>query len=331
MQYRRLGGSDLNVSVIAFGAWQLGDPAYWGVDDRADAAATVHAALDGGVNFFDTAELYGQGQSEEALGEILGAKRKDVCIASKVSPDHCAPSELRAACENSLRRLGTDFLDLYQVHWPFRHVPFDDACAELLRLRDEGKIRWIGVSNFGPTDLRAWLSAGPCVSNQLGYSILFRAIEYETLPLCRDCDIGVMAYMPLMQGLLSGRWASADDVPQNRRRTRHFAGSRPGVRHGGPGCEKRTFDAIAQLKAVAQEWEMSLSAMAIAWTLARPGIATAALGARKPEQLLENLRGADLSLTSSMLERIDAISDPLKQELGPNPDLWLSGSDARIR
>jgi len=330
MRYRKLGTSDLTVSVIAFGAWQIGDPAYWGDDAQADAEATVHAAIDEGINLFDTAEMYGGGQAEEALGRVLGARRGDVYVATKVFPDHCAPADLRKACEASLARLGMDYVDIYQVHWPFRHVPFADAYGELARLRDEGKIRHIGVSNFGRQDLDDWMAAGDCVSNQLGYSILFRAIEHEVVPACQDHGVGILAYMPLLQGLLSGRWTRADEMPQSRRRTRHFAGDRPGVRHGEPGCEELTFATIGQLAAVAEELDTTLPALALAWVLAQPGITAAIMGMRKPGQLHANLEAVDLALTPDMLAKLETITAPLKKCLGPNPDMWLSGDNARI-
>jgi myo-inositol catabolism protein IolS len=251
MKYRPLGNSGLNVSVLSFGAWQLGDPKYWGEHDAKAGKDAVNEAIDAGINFFDTAEMYGAGNSEVVLGRILGARRKNVCIASKFWPDHSEPDSLRAACEASLKRLGTGYLDLYQVHWASRTVSFEDTFSAMERLRTEGKIRHIGVSNFGRDDLSAWMRAGGAVSNQIGYNILFRAIEHEILPECQRHDVGVFAYMPLMQGLLSGRYNSVEDIPVLRRRTRHFAGTREGTRHGEQGAEALTFDTIARIRGIA--------------------------------------------------------------------------------
>jgi len=223
MEHRKLGSSDLHVSVLAFGAWQLGDPDYWGAHQAADGEAAVRAAIDAGIDLFDTAEGYGAGESERALGRALGSKRDKVLIASKVSASHCAPHRLRNACENSLRNLATDRIDLYQIHWPFRDVPFQDAYAEMARLKEEGKIREIGLSNFGPKDIDAWMAAGTCASNQLGYNLAFRAIENEIVPACTDHRLGILAYMPLLQGILAYRWQSPDELPPSRRRTRHFS------------------------------------------------------------------------------------------------------------
>jgi aryl-alcohol dehydrogenase-like predicted oxidoreductase len=331
MDYRPLGNSGIEVSVLAFGAWQIGDPAYWGPGDAHDPDATVHAALDGGINLFDTAEGYGDGASEIALGKALGARRKDIVLASKVYPQHCAPADLRASCEASLQRLGTDYLDLYQVHWPPRHIAFDDVAAEMLRLRDEGKIRHIGLSNFGVADQADWLAHGPAVSNQLGYNLVFRAIEHSILPACRANDLGVLVYMPLMQGLLSGRWHTIEDIPPKRRRMRMFAGTREGARHGGPGCEALLLETLASLRAIAADIQVPMAELCIAWLLGQPGITSVIIGARNPEQLRRNLDAASLIFGPESEGRIDDATAALKAALGPNPDMWESAENCRIR
>lgn len=331
MRYRKLGSSDLEVSIVSLGAWQLGDPAYWGADPEADAQRTLDTALDLGVNLIDTAEMYGAGESERVLGELLGNRRHRVLLASKAWPDKCRPPILRKTCEESLRRLKTDTIDLYQVHWPVRDVLFADVYAELDRLRSEGKIRYIGVSNFGPTDLDAWMAAGSCVSNQLGYNLLFRAVEFDVLPACRKYGLGVLAYMPLMQGLLAGRWQSADAVPKQRRRSRHFSGTREGTRHGEPGCEDLTFSTLRQIRELAQSSGLEMPDLAIGWLVAQPDVTSVLVGARKPEQLRKNLRTVDVALEPTVVEQLDAITRPLKDKLGENPDMWLPYNDRRVR
>jgi myo-inositol catabolism protein IolS len=329
MQYRNLSG--MRVSVVAFGAWQIGDTGYWGADDQSDAEATVHAALDAGVNLFDTAEMYGDGESERALGRCLGARRAEVLVASKVAPDHCVPGGVRASCEASLRRLGSDWIDLYQVHWPPDPTRYDDTRGELERLRDEGKIRAVGVSNFGPGQLDQWMQPGTaCVSNQVGYNLAFRAAEHEVLTTSRKHGLGVLAYMPLMQGILAGKWASVDALPQSRRRTRHFSGQREGATHGEPGCEDLLFEMLARLRKAADETGHSMATLAVAWALAGPGVCSVILGARKPAQLTRNLAAADLDLSPELKALLDRISDPLKVCLGPNPDMWRAGEEKRI-
>ena len=331
MQYRRLGNTDFEVSVLSFGAWQLGDPEYWGPDADVDGERAVAAAIDGGVNLFDTAEMYGNGASEEALGKALGSKRGEVLIASKFLPDHAAPDQLRASCEASLQRLGTDYIDLYQVHWPVRDVPLEEVCATLAALRDEGKIRAIGVSNFGREDLSAWLELGGAASNQLGYNLGFRAIEYDIVPLCRREKVGILCYMPLMQGLLTGRWTTVDEIPMLRRRTRHFSRDREGTRHDAPGCEDLLMETVLQLGRFSEAIGVPLATVSLCWCVAQPGVSSVIVGGRKPGQVERNLAAADLDLGPAAAAQLNEISGPLKYELGRNADMWLSGENARIR
>ncbi len=331
MQYRKLSGINLDVSVIAFGAWQLGDVGFWGETDAAEAERTVHAALDAGITLFDTAEMYGDGESERVLGKALGSRRGDVMLASKVWPENCAAGALRKSCEASLRRLGTDYLDLYQIHWPIRNVPVEEAYAEMMSLQAEGKIRAIGVSNFGPADLSAWSAHADCVSNQVAYNLAFRAVEFEIVPACREQGVGLLAYMPLMQGLLAGAWDTVGDIPLMRRRTRQFSSTREGTRHSEPGCETELFEMLAGLRRIANELGASMADVSIAWLIAQPGVTTAIIGARRSDQLQRNLRGVSLEIPADVMSELDRISMPIKTHLGANADLWNSGDDSRIR
>ncbi|MCX5769477.1 MAG: aldo/keto reductase [Candidatus Hydrogenedentes bacterium] len=331
MRYRKLGASELNVSAISFGAWQIGDQAYWTSDTQSDQERTVFAALDAGINLFDTAEMYGAGESESALGRALGPRRDSVVIASKVLPENCSPEKLRRACEASLERLRTDRIDLYQIHWPFRDVPFEAAYGELARLREEGKIREIGVSNFGPQDLTAWFEAGDCVSDQVAYNLAFRAAEEAIVPWCMAHNVGVLIYAPLLQGILSCRWKTVEDIPQMRRRTRHFASSRPGVMHDGPGHEPLLLKLLDELDRLSGELGRAPATLALSWLMGRSGVTSVIVGARNVAQLERNLESADAPLPGWAVERLDAISAPLKTAMGPNPDMWREGSQARIR
>lgn len=331
MEYRQLGKSDLKVSAIAFGAWQIGDPAYWTSDTQSDQERAVFAAIDAGVNLIDTAEMYGAGESESALGRALGPRRDAVLIASKVLPENCAPEKLRKSCEASLARLRTDRIDLYQIHWPFRDVPFEAAYGELARLREEGKIREIGVSNFGPQDLTAWTCAGGCVSDQVAYNLAFRAAEDAILPWCRAHDVGVLVYTPLLQGILSCRWKTVEDIPQMRRRTRHFASQRPGVMHDGPGHEPLLLKLLDDLSSLGAELGMAPATLALAWLLGRPGVTSVIVGARNVAQLQRNLESAEAEVPDWAVRRMDDLSAALKQAMGPNPDMWRAGNGARIR
>jgi aryl-alcohol dehydrogenase-like predicted oxidoreductase len=331
MQYRKLGNSDLEISAISFGAWQLGDARFWGETDKTAATQAVHAALDAGVNLFDTAEMYGEGESERVLGPALGARRGDVYVASKVWPDNCRPADLRKACERSLKNLGTDYLDLYQIHWPIRDLPLADACETMTQLRDEGKIRYIGVSNFGPGDLGEWCAHADCVSNQVAYNLAFRAVEYEIVPDCAARNVGILAYMPVMQGFLAGVWDTVEDIPAVRRRTRQFSSEREGTRHGEPGCEAELFALLAGLRRVAEGLGTTMADVAIAWLIAQPGVTSAIVGARRPDQLKRNLGAASLVLPGDALAELDRVSLPVKEYVGANADLWNSGADSRIQ
>jgi aryl-alcohol dehydrogenase-like predicted oxidoreductase len=331
MRYRKLGTSDLDVSVVAFGAWQLGDTTYWGKDDLMNSEATVQAAAESGINLFDTAEMYGEGRSEEVLGQLIKSCRDNIYVASKVAPQNCESGKLRQSCEASLKRLDIDRIDLYQVHWPHHSVPFDQTYSELKALQDEGKIREIGVSNFGVNDLTAWEGIGHAVSNQLGYNLLFRAIEFEVVPACRHFDVGILAYMPLLQGLLAGKYECIDDIPVARRRTRHFASDREQVKHGEPGAEEEVMHVLRELRQVAEDLDETMASVAMAWLLAQPGVTSAIVGARKPAQLKRNIVAAELDLPNWALARLSKASDPVKEKLGSNPDMWMSGENSRIR
>lgn len=331
MIYRPLGPSGMNVSVISFGAWQIGDDDFWGPDERADAKRTVQEALDAGVNFFDTAEAYGKGESERVLGKCLGSRRREIFLASKVSTDNCAPDRLRAACEGSLKRLGTDYLDLYQVHWPPRDVPFSDVAGALQILVDEGKIRAAGLSNFGPGDMDEWFAHGGALSNQIGYNMLFRAPEHDLLPECRRRGLGVLVYMPLMQGLLAGRYDSVEDIPMLRRRTRHFSCHRDGTRHGELGHETILMETVLDLRDFAEAVGLPMSVMCLSWLIAQPGVTSAVLGARNPAQLQRNLAAATLDIGPAAVAQLNEITYPLKRAMGHNCDMWQSSLESRIR
>lgn len=331
MLYRQLGSSDLNVSIISFGAWQIGDPDFWGKGEQSASEDVVAAAIDGGINLFDTAELYGAGNSEVVLGKALKGKRDSVYIASKVSTDHCTPEGVRTACEASLQRLDTSWIDLYQIHWPFDNFLYADVYAELAKLKDEGKIRHIGISNFGPRDMEAWMQEGAAVSNQIGYNLLFRAPEYEMIPACRKHGLGIMTYMPLMQGLLTGRYASVGEIPMPRRRTRHFAGTREGTRHGLPGHEEVLMDTVEDLFDFSDAIGVPMSVLSLCWLAAQPGVTSVILGSRNVKQLQQNLQAGDLNVGPAAIAQLNEFTFPLKVAMGDNCDMWEADDYKRIR
>lgn len=331
MRYVKLPNTDITVSVVAMGCWALSGDNTWGPQDEQDSVAAVHAALDQGVTFFDTAELYGDGLSEQVLGKALKGRRHSVVVASKFNCEHSRREEIRQACERSLTRLQTDYLDLYQIHWRNREVPLEETWETLQELKQEGKVRAVGVCNFGPNDLNDLLKLGRPVTNQLPYSLLFRAIEFEIVPKCKAEGIGILCYSPLAIGLLTGKFRSPDDVPPGRARTRHFSSSRKLTRHGEPGCEKETWEAMAEIERTADELGCSVVQLALAWLLHRPGVTSVLAGIRNAEQAEANAQAAELELAPSVLERLDHATAKLKQVLGPNPDMWETAERSRFR
>ena len=323
MHYGKLGRSELSVSAVCLGSWSIATKDFfWDNQDRADSLSAVHAALEAGINFFDTAPAYGEGDAEEILGEALVGRRGDVVVASKVRPSDLEPARLRASCEGSLRALRTDYIDLYQVHWPNQAIPLEPTYRAMEDLCREGKIRYLGVSNFGASYLDELPRLGPVASNQVPYSLLWRAIEYDIRPRCVDHGISILCYSPLHQGLLSGKFAMADDVPDKRARSRLFSSRHPMTRHGEAGCEAETFAAIAEIRRVADELGQPMSRLAIAWLLAQPGVTSAICGARNAVQAVENAAAAELKLDADVVARLSAITDSVKKLLGPNVDPW---------
>ena len=326
MNYRRLGRSGLTVSVVGLGCNNFGARL-----DAKGTQAVVDAAVDSGITLFDTAELYGDGLSEQILGRALVGRRQRAVIASKFGSEHNAPDKLAAAFGRSLEYLQTDYIDLYQVHWASRTVPLEDTWAALERLREQGKVRAIGVSNFGPGDLADLLGIGRPVTNQLPYSLLMRAIEFRILPACIAQGIGVLCYSPLMVSLLTGKYATAEEVPDGRARSRHFSTARPQTRHGEAGCEAETFAALARIRQIAAELGRSMSDVALAWLLHQRGVTSVLGGIRNPDQARRNAAAAELVLPGDVLAELDAATEPVKEALGPNPDMWQGAADSRYR
>ncbi|MBI3947514.1 MAG: aldo/keto reductase [Armatimonadetes bacterium] len=334
LEKRICGGSGLSLSVLGIGCWSFGGGSgdYWGPQDQGDVDAVVRTALDRGVNYFDTAEGYNGGRSEESLGRALQGRRHEAIIGSKISPTNTEPETLRRHCEASLRRLQTDVIDIYMVHWPIPAPGVPDAFAALQALQAEGKIRAIGVSNFGVAQMTEALATGARIgANQLCYNILSRAIEIEILPLCRERRVGVLGYMPLQQGILTGKYRSLDEAPPARLRTRHFRGDRPGSRHGQTGEEDLVLQILDGIRRIAERLGVPMGHVALAWTFHTPGITSVLAGIRNLAQLEDNLAAAALMLPPEIVAELDALSDPLKQRLGPNADYFAGEARRRTR
>jgi len=324
--------------LLGMGCWQYGGGEYWGAQGQTEVDAVVRAAVEHGCNFFDTAEAYNQGASESSLGMALrGIPRDRVIIGTKVSPGNVAPENLARHCEASLRRLQTDYLDLYMVHWPvtaraiahFNSEPgpvprVAEAFQTLERLRQAGKIRHIGVSNFGVARLAEALATGvKIVLNELPYSLLTRAIELEILPFCREHGIGVLGYMSLMQGVLTDTYATFGDIPVWRRRTRHFDSQRtPQCRHGLPGAEAETSAALDRIRMIARKHQMTMSELALKWAFAGPGITSSLCGSRNVAQFQSNLQAAAQPLAAGIIQELNEVTRPLLAALGPSFDYY---------
>jgi len=333
MKMRKCGRSEIEVSTLGIGCWSFGggEDDYWGYQDQKQVEAVVRSALDHGINFFDTAEAYNDGRSEQSLGQALKGRRDQAVVATKVSPANTEPRTLREHCEASLRRLDTDHIDVYYVHWPIADQSVEDAFGTLIDLKSEGKIRSISVSNHGVMQLREALATGAQIDlNQITYNLLSRAIEVVILPLCIEENIGVVSYMPLMQGLLTGKYKTVDDVPPLRRRTRHFR-SRGEARHGQPGAEAETFAAVDRVGRLSAEMGIPMTHLSLAWVMAKPGITSVLVGARNRTQIEENAAAAEVNMTAQLIQRLDDAGQAVLEALGADADYWESSEDSRIR
>jgi aryl-alcohol dehydrogenase-like predicted oxidoreductase len=225
-----------------------------------------------------------------------------------------------------------DYIDIYYIHWPNWTIPYPETMGEMEKLKQEGKIRYVGLSNFGRRDLTELLAVGRCEINQLAYNLLFRAIEYEIMPACVENNVSIACYSSLLHGVLADKYPSIAAVPENRGRTRHFSSlTHKQTRHGGPGAEEETQKALDKIREICNGAGLPMAQVALAWLLSRPGVATVIAGARNPEQIRANAAVADIKLTDDILSALDEATQPLKTKLGPNADMWDVGEKCRIR
>lgn len=325
---------ELQLSRLGNGCWSYGGGDYWGDRDQSETNKIVDVSLDRGITYFDTAEGYYDGGSETSLGIALKHRRDEALIGTKVSPSHARPSDLRRSCEASLRRLQTDYIDYYMMHWPINdpEISVEEAFREMENLKKEGKIRHIGISNFGVTQMEELIGLGIDVSvNQLAYNVISRAIEFDIIPYCKKHNISIVGYMPLMQGLLSGKYNDLEDLPLIRKRTRHFNSKAPEslARHGEEGCEEELKLALNELQRFSDNKGITMSTLALAWSMNK--IECTIVGSSSLEQLNQNIAASEVKLSVDELEAIDRITDPIKAILGANADLWQTGERVRVR
>ncbi len=310
MERRRLGGTDLELSVIGLGTWVFGGR--WGGADDADSLAACHAAIDAGVNWIDTADIYGQGRAERIVGQAVRERRDEVIVATKggVAWDSGPPltiwreasaDYLRAACERSLQALGLDHIDLYQVHWPVPGVSAEETIGALHDLRRSGVVRAIGVSNYAATDLEAAGAVAAIDSYQPGYHVMRRQVEAAELPWCRDNGVGVIAYGPLAHGLLTGKMTEATSFAAGdwRADSELFA----------DGELPERIAVVREIEAVARESGRpgGVAELAVMWVLRRPEVTSAIVGARDAGQATRNAALAAAPLTADEGAAVDAI------------------------
>ena len=316
MKTRALGSSGIEAPVVALGTWALGGW-MWGGTDRNDPVPAIHAAIDQGMTMIDTAPIYGFGLSEELVGRAISDRRDRVILATKCGLvwdeeagdfyfesegrrvcKYLAPASIRREIEASLKRLNVDTIDLYQTHWQESTTPIEDTMTELLRLKDEGKIRAIGTCNAEIDHLEAYRRAGPLDSDQEKYSMLDREKDAQ-LPRVQQQGLAFLSYSTLALGLLTGKIGPDRTFPESDLRSRNPRFKAASL--------QRVHAMLEELRPITESFDLSLAQLAIAWTLARPGVTHALVGARTPEQAAENARAGDVDLSASDMERINAI------------------------
>lgn len=328
MQMRQLGTSDLKVTPIIFGAWAIGGW-MWGGQDQADSIEAIRAAIDQGVTTIDTAAIYGMGFSEQIVGKAIRGKRDKVQLATKCgmrwdSPaqgdqgtdpwpntdndgndvivhKNSRPASIVYECEQSLKRLNTDYIDLYQIHWPDVSTPVEDSMRAMVKLKEQGKIRAIGVSNYDVEWLRNAEKVTKLASDQPPYSLMQRKIEPEILPYCLEHRLGVIVYSPLERGLLAGAVPRDRKFPEGDHRASH--------KFFTPEMRQKVLDALATIKPIADKHKASFAQLAINWTIHEPGITAALVGARNAEQATHNAGAMNFTLTDSERKQIRAAFD----------------------
>ncbi len=325
MEYRKLGNSELSVSAITFGAWAAGGW-MWGSTDRNDAIEAIRASYDLGVTSIDTAPIYGQGTSEEIVGEaIKGLPRDQVQLLTKFGMrwdsdqgdfafhsknndgeaieiyKYAGKDSVIYECEQSLKRLGTDYIDLYQIHWPDVTTPIDETFEAVSRLVEQGKVRYVGVCNYNAAQMAEAERTIPLVSNQIPFSMVNRGVEDETVPYCIQHGKSVLAYSPLERGLLTGKIHAGYTFQEGDHRA--------SLPHFQPDFIEKANILLERIKPLADDKKVSLSQLVLRWTIERAGITVALAGARNAEQAVQNAKAIDLNLSADELEFVSAVVD----------------------
>ncbi|BAY95470.1 MULTISPECIES: aldo/keto reductase [unclassified Tolypothrix] len=317
MEKRTLGTSDVKITPILMGTWQAGKRMWVGIEDD-DSIKTIRVAFEAGITTIDTAEVYGDGHSERIVAEALSDVRSQVEYATKVFANHLKYDQVIAACERSLKNLKTDYIDLYQIHWPSgafntEIVPIEETMKALNFLKEQGKIRAIGVSNFSCEQLAEAAQYGSIDSLQPPYSLFWRPVEKELMPYCVEHQISILAYSPLAQGLLTGKFSPGHqfDPADNRAKNRLFQGEN----------FERAQQALDKLRPIAESHNATLAQLALAWLIAQPQT-NAIAGARYPQQAKDNAVAGEIKLSDAEISEIDTIGRIVTDQLDESKLMW---------
>jgi len=302
------GKPDVAISRMILGTWAMGGN-HWGFCDDGDALRAISTALDNGINAIDTAPIYGDGHAEELVGKAIQGKRDKVFLATKCGLDiyskkyerNLSPSYIEHDLVQSLKRLKTDYIDLYQCHWPDPQRPIEETMAALLRFREEGKIRLIGVSNFNDNELREAMRHAPLFSLQSHYSLLERGVEQSTLPICREHHINFFSYGSLGAGVLTGKYREPQRFPKGDARSFFY-------RFFKPHYWQKVRLLVDGLEKIALSRETKPGAIALSWLLGQPGVRSVIVGARSCEQVLDNITYVPIELNAQEMELLDHLS-----------------------
>ncbi len=319
MRKDKLGTSNLELTVMGFGAWAIGGSGWsysWGAQDDKDSIEAIHAALDAGINWIDTAHVYGHGHSEAVVGRAIQGRRNDVIIATKcgllkANDGEVVPSlkkkSVREELEGSLRRLGVEVIDLYQIHWPNPENDIEEAWEVLVNAKEKGLVRAIGVSNFNPAQMDRLAKIAPVQSLQPPYSMWRRAIEPEIMPYCRKHDIGIVSYSPMVSGFLTGKLSGAwvKGLPEDDWRRNNVNAKEPALSANIAFIENT-------VRPIAESHKVGIGEIAIAWVLRGNAITSAIVGGRSAEQVRQTARAAEVKLS---IDELQAIEVGLKKRL----------------
>jgi aryl-alcohol dehydrogenase-like predicted oxidoreductase len=317
MEFRMLGTSGIKISSIIMGTWQAGKDMWAGIDD-VESTTAIKAAYDSGITTFDTAAVYGDGHSEKIVGNALQDVRDNVVIATKVFSNHLKYQQVIDACHRSLKNLNTDYIDLYQIHWPpgsfgAKPVPLEETMGALNELKAQDKIRAIGVSNFSRSQMEDAAKYGDIDSLQPPYSLFWRKVETDALPYCLENNITVLAYSSMAQGLLTGKFGPDHQFAKGDHRFRNKLFQ--------PENYARVQAALEELRPIADANNITLGQLALAWMISRPGICAIA-GARNAEQAVQNAAAANVQLSEQDLAAVDEIGKTVTDPLDDDPVMW---------